>query len=383
MVGRTGSLNIPRPIAVGMRKRMVTRGAAHVKVGQLLSCRPDLIGEEAAEVFSVLRRDVPPVDRRIMEDVFTADTGMPAECLGNIIASGSIGQVYMLLPPSKTGKFPTAVVKILRPGIVEETNSLIDISIKRFGFSSKIVDLLEDIRNIMLAEADIKTECLNMRRFRKMSNTIQIPREFKSTKNILIMQYLPVLSDPKYSENSLKTVLTEMLIIFAKTGSIHCDLHEGNYGFTKDGKFVLYDFGSIIDIDTLAVKKIVCGIIIGNMDMIFDGVIEAELFRDSEDIDVKLNIVKFCAVLENTAKSQSDFGSLMKTLSTKTPVATNRGFSLFRSFATMDTLLKRSGTSIEDLAPDLSRAFMFDREWLSLVSGVYQSTKLKNILRSL
>lgn len=121
MLHRKGA---PRPAAqvesIGQRLRSVAceLGPTFVKLGQMLSTRPDLLPDEILAELRSLQDEVAPFESELARDVIEADLGRSiSECFKDFgdrpIASGSIGQVYRatLLDDREV------VVKVRRPGI--------------------------------------------------------------------------------------------------------------------------------------------------------------------------------------------------------------------------------------------------------------------------
>ena len=110
----------PDQVAVGRRLASVCAelGPTFVKLGQMISTRPDLVSKEIIHELRKLQDDVPPFDNDVARRIITEETGAPIEeCFDHVdaepFASGSIGQVYH----ARTLAGEDVVVKVKRPGI--------------------------------------------------------------------------------------------------------------------------------------------------------------------------------------------------------------------------------------------------------------------------
>ena len=119
---------VTRPIELGMMFEEL--GGSFVKLGQLLSLRPDLIPVEYCEELSKLQDSVEPFSYAEVEHVIKTELKKPVKKLFRSfdkkpIASASIGQVH--LARLKSGK--KVAVKVMRPGIkalMEEDLEILD-----------------------------------------------------------------------------------------------------------------------------------------------------------------------------------------------------------------------------------------------------------------
>ena len=106
--------------AVGRRLTAVCAelGPTFIKLGQLVSTRPDIVPSEVLEELRTLQDDVPPFDTSIAMDTIAQELGRPVEeCFASIgdrpVASASIGQVYRATARDAT----ELMVKVRRPYI--------------------------------------------------------------------------------------------------------------------------------------------------------------------------------------------------------------------------------------------------------------------------
>src|SRR5690348_11542540 len=105
--------------AVAFRQALEELGTTFVKLGQLLSSRPDLLPDVYVEELTKLVDDAPPVEFAEIERVVREDVGdAVVELDPQPLAAASIAQIHAALLAD--GR--EAVVKVRRPGIVEQVD---------------------------------------------------------------------------------------------------------------------------------------------------------------------------------------------------------------------------------------------------------------------
>lgn len=117
-IGVVGDKPATRQGAVEFRRALGELGTTYIKLGQLLSSRPDLLPDVYIEELSKLVDQIEPVSYALIEPVIAADVGLEpfAEIDPEPLATASIAQIHTAL--LKTGR--RVVVKVRRPGIVEQ-----------------------------------------------------------------------------------------------------------------------------------------------------------------------------------------------------------------------------------------------------------------------
>ena len=114
-----------REKAVAFRKRLVELGPAYIKLGQILSTRPDLIPPIYVEELEHLQDSVPPmsfddVERCIEEELGAKINKLFSSFEETPLGSASLGQVHAAT--LRDGR--EVVVKVQRPGIREIVNEV-------------------------------------------------------------------------------------------------------------------------------------------------------------------------------------------------------------------------------------------------------------------
>ncbi len=150
-----------------LRNILTELGPVYVKLGQLLSTRPDLLSPSYIQALSDLQSTVPAVPAEQIQ-VFIRQNMLrsPEEVFAEIdyvaIAAGSIGQTHRAV--LKNGQ-PVAV-KVQRPGIIKQVDrdmALIKdiarlVSTTQFGQRYNITELAEEFKAALTAELDFTTE---------------------------------------------------------------------------------------------------------------------------------------------------------------------------------------------------------------------------------
>ena len=265
-----------------LRNILIELGPVYVKLGQLLSTRPDLLPARYVETLTDLQANVPPVPWAQVELLISQEFDRPLEEVfsnidRNAIAAGSIGQVYcgILADGQKVA------LKVQRPGIdllVARDISLIKslaelVSLTEFGKTFDMVGLAEEFSTAITAELDFTTEAKYTDQLRQNlsdsklfdSARLVIPQIYSNltTTKILTIEWLdgvpileaqlPQVRDDK-DESTQRCELTTVLFrAFFKQvyidGFFHADPHPGNIFYLADGRLALLDCGMIGRLD--------------------------------------------------------------------------------------------------------------------------------------
>lgn len=244
-------------------------GATFIKVGQIMSTRPDLIPDHVSRALSELQDQVGPFPFEDVRRTIERDFGRPvsalyAEFAPVPLASASVSQVHK----ARLSDGRVVAVKVRRPNVVEMC--IFDLAVMRFGArllnavpsisTLAPVDTVEEFGRAVFAQLDFRIEARNSLRFRhnfRGEPMVVFPEviEDLSTERILTMTYVDgtkILSTPDTRSDPKRVarlgLRTLMKMIF-EDGFVHADLHPGNIFITPDGKIALLDVGLVGELD--------------------------------------------------------------------------------------------------------------------------------------
>ncbi len=262
-----------------IRMALTELGPTFIKVGQVLSTRPDLIGAELAEELSKLQSSTPADSFEQVKQTIEEDLGKPLEELfvwfdDEPMASASIGQVHRArILVDRSGDdcdeepIREVVVKVRHANIVKKIETDLDI----LAGLAQMAERLEDFRNYqptavvreisktLKRELNFEREYRNLTQFRSLfekDGTIVVPEPYGhlSSTRILTMQYLDgiKLRDAKALRppgvdlcETAKAGARAYLKMIFQYGFYHADPHPGNILLMENGSLGLIDFGMV------------------------------------------------------------------------------------------------------------------------------------------
>jgi ubiquinone biosynthesis protein len=283
---------IKEPVPLRVRKLLEELGPTFIKLGQILSTRPDLIPVEYIKELEKLQDDVREEDFNIMRDFIEKEIGGKIEDIfeefnPEPVASASISCVYKAKYKGKE-----VAVKVQRPGIkdqiITDIQILYDIAglIERFIKESEIYQPVKIVREF---ERSIKKELnflmegrnIEMMRENLKDERVLIPEVFKelTTERILVTEFIDGIKISKVEEWSkyvekekiIKTGAEIILKQIFDIGFFQADPHPGNIFVLKDGRIGLIDFGQVGYIDDekrYYLMNLLTGIINGEPDKV-------------------------------------------------------------------------------------------------------------------
>lgn len=263
-----------------VREAITEIGTSFVKLGQILSTRPDIVGLELAEELSQLQSQTPPDAIETIRDVIATELGRPlaevfAQFSDTPLASASIGQVHRatLMDGSEV------VVKVQHSGIDENIRNDLEIAEELARLAEAYSDELAlydpvatvgELRRTLLAELDFRQELRNLQAFHarfRDDKTIRFPQAYPdlSTSRVLTMQYLKGThvtnrsellaagGDPARLADAGASAFLEMVF---RDGFFHADPHPGNLLLLSDGVIGIIDCGMVGRIDPMLREQI-------------------------------------------------------------------------------------------------------------------------------
>jgi ubiquinone biosynthesis protein len=244
-------------------------GATFVKVGQIMSTRPDLFPPHVIAALEGLQDNVGPFAYEHVKRTFVAEFGkLPEELFAEIspvpIASASVAQVHRAR--LKDGR--VVAVKVRRPNLDELV--AFDLKVMR-GFAHVMalipsigllapVESVEEFGRGISMQLDFTVEARNNRRFAEnfkddrdvifpalvdgLCSACVLTMEFIDGTKILNFRQTP--SDPKRLAAIGFRVMLKMVF---EDGFVHADLHPGNIFITRDDRVAILDLGLVGELD--------------------------------------------------------------------------------------------------------------------------------------
>ncbi len=255
------------PVEVRLRRAFEELGTTFVKLGQMLSMRPDLVGEAAATEFAKLQENVRPIPHADVLAAVETSLGRSWHAVFRSIAqkplaAASVAQVHRAV--TKQGK--AIVLKVQRPGIRAEVMrdlhilALLARLLERYvpaARSYQPVEILRTFSAWTVRELDFTVEAGHVERFREdfaREPRMHVPAvHWAYTRPDLLA--LDEVTGTRITDaagmrrakiqrrKTAQFVMEAFLRQFFVTGFFHGDPHPGNLLATADGGIVLYDFG--------------------------------------------------------------------------------------------------------------------------------------------
>jgi ubiquinone biosynthesis protein len=282
---------VPWPERV--REAITELGPTYVKLGQVLSVRPDIVPNKLAVELQKLQDRVPPVSYEAIREVLEAELGGPVASFfkdfsETPLAAASIAQVHAARLEDGT---PVAV-KIQRPDIVPVIAADIRILM---GFARMLErelqlpgvytpsEIVKEFDAALHQELDFTLEARNCERFRASMKDahpdVLVPKVYpeRSTRRVLVLERVEgspasVLhhEDPRAPAYARKVLACEFTQVF-ENGFYHGDPHPGNLFILPDDRLAYLDFGLV-------------GVITAEMQREISAIFVSLVFRDAEGL---------------------------------------------------------------------------------------------------
>jgi len=274
-LGEPADLDAParRGFPVRLRRTLEQSEGVFIKLGQLLSTRPDVVPPAVIAQLASLQDAAPPEDTAaiatlLVEELGAEPSAVFAEFDERPIAAASIAQVHRAR--LKSGE--QVVVKIQRPNIRPVVERDLDIMRRlagsldrRAAWARRIgaVALADGFAQAITEELDFRIEAGNIEAVRAAAGgaAVDVPRVFRelSTRRVLVIEWLDGVSireaGQRLDELSVngrdlaRQLLLFMLRQIMLDGVFHADPHPGNVMVLRDGRPALIDFGSVGRLD--------------------------------------------------------------------------------------------------------------------------------------
>ncbi len=264
-----GTRNLGRTFASTpdrLKRAIEELGPTYVKLGQVLSTRPDLLPPAYIEALQELQDDVDPLPWESVQKKLNQNLGdgwvQRFSWFNDVpLATASIAQVHR----GRLNDGTEVVLKVQRPGIGPKIRS--DLNILQFLARRALVEYPEtrafdpvgvvaEFEHSILSELDFELEARNMERVRRNfegTDFVKVPDVYPdlSNKTVLCMEFLAGIKmrDARESGCDMSVVgqryLTAAYDMLFQHGLFHGDLHPGNVIVLPGEVLGLLDFGMV------------------------------------------------------------------------------------------------------------------------------------------
>jgi ubiquinone biosynthesis protein len=279
--------------AVRVRQALAELGPAYVKLGQVLSVRPDIVPARLAEELQLLLDRVPPVGFEEIRQVVEEDLQGPLEerfasFEPEAMASASIAQVHRATLPDGT----RVAVKVRRPDIVP----IIEADLRILHALARLVEgrfelpgvytpvtIVSEFDHAIHQELDFLLEAHNCERFRasiaERHPDIAVPEVYPShsARRVLTLELMEGRAvgqldpgDPQAAALARKLLEASYTQVF-ENGLYHADPHPGNLLLLPDGRLGYLDFGLV-------------GAISAEMQQVLSAIFTSIVFKDADGL---------------------------------------------------------------------------------------------------
>ena len=267
-LGLKGDMELP-PVT----RALTALGPAYIKFGQILSTRPDVVGEELAQQLKYLQDRLPPFPTEIAKAKVAEELRLPVDevfsSFSEPVAAASIAQVHRATL-AETGQ-PVAV-KVLRPGIERAFRKDID----AFYFAARTIeflspssrrlrpmDVIAHFDGVVLGELDLRLESSAASEFAdntKNDAGFQVPTPVweLSGRSVMTLGWAEginladneVIDAAGLDRRALGARVLQLFLSHAlRDGFFHGDMHQGNLKVSTSGDIIAFDFGIMGRID--------------------------------------------------------------------------------------------------------------------------------------
>lgn len=264
------------PLPDVLQQILIDLGPTFVKLGQILSTRPDLLSPDYIQALETLQSEVPALAWHEVVPVLEAELKRPitqvfAEIEPRAIAAGSLAQVHR----AKLFSGQVVAIKIQRPGIrqvierdLEVLRFLADLFKDALGEAYDLPGLVEEFRISLSGELDFRREARNTEQLggslAKSSlwarGQVIAPKVYNdlTSERVLTLEWiegikLTEVDLPEPRKKALAALATQVVMqqMFLD-GIFHADPHPGNFLYVTNGQedqIALLDFGMVAILD--------------------------------------------------------------------------------------------------------------------------------------
>ena len=249
-----------------LTEELLRLGSAFIKLGQLLSARPDILPAGWVAELAALQDSVPAFGFAEVQTVLEQELGQRCAEVIDLdpepLGAASLAQVHRA--SLRSGR--QVVLKVQRPGLDRLFRLDLDVMqqvaavLQRhpsWGRGRDWPAMARECRRVLLRELDFRVEAQYAARFRQQfldDERIRIPGVVweLSSRRVLCLDYLPgikindreALIDAGIDPSAVAEIgAASYLKQLVRFGFFHADPHPGNLAVASDGALIYYDFG--------------------------------------------------------------------------------------------------------------------------------------------
>ncbi len=267
-LGLKGDPNLPPAT-----RALTALGPAYIKFGQILSTRPDVVGEELAMQLRVLQDKLPPFSTDEAKRTVEIELERPVDeifsSFSEPVAAASLAQVHRATV-AETGQ--DVAVKVLRPNIEKAFKKDVD----AFHFAAGVIeflspssrrlrpsDVIDHFEGVVRGELDLRMETAAAAEFAANTENdagFQVPKVewFLSGRRAMTLGWgegipagdVAAIDAAGHDRRVLGEHVLQMFLRHAlRDGYFHADMHHGNLKIAPNGDIIALDFGIMGYID--------------------------------------------------------------------------------------------------------------------------------------
>lgn len=387
--------SINEKLSTGMRLRLSLEelGTTFIKLGQILSTRPDILPHDVIVELEKLQDAVPPFP---FDDVKSLIESEFDDKLGNIyrefnetpLASASIAQVHL----ARLNSGRKVVVKVQRPGIernidldlmvLKDLASFIDNHTK-YGKLYNFTKTVQEFENTLKNELDFRIEGENAEKFKEnfsKDKGINVPdiSWIHTTRRVLTMEYIDGIPlndfevlekaglDRKLIARNLGITIFNQIL---RDGFFHGDPHPGNIMVLPDNKITFLDFGMIGKLNDerkLQFLKMLMGITFKNSRLILEAIIAIDAMThhvNMKKLEREIDALrdKYLSIPLNEIKVGEVFNEVFNLAFSYNIVIPSEFTMLAKTLVTLEGLVAKLDPELNvlEIADPIARKLMF------------------------
>jgi predicted unusual protein kinase regulating ubiquinone biosynthesis (AarF/ABC1/UbiB family) len=267
-LGVVGDRPATREGAVEFRRALEQLGTTYLKLGQLLSSRPDLLPDVYIEELGKLVDEVPPFPFEQVEQIVREDLGEDAfaRLEPEPLAAASIAQIHAAL--LRDGR--EVVVKVRRPGVTEQVDTDLDVIRSAVGFLEEHFEtaqllqlraLADELEVHLRGELDFVEEASNTELIARLVSEyddLLVPKVIRPhvTERVFVLERIhgeKIGPGHDLAREQAERLARDFFRAYIRQvtveGVYHADPHRGNVILTEDGRLALLDFGLLGRLD--------------------------------------------------------------------------------------------------------------------------------------